>query len=332
VLETWGGDPEASFDEVEGLPALLRGGLNLGMVAVPYWSSDMGGYKCVTDAPHDKEMLVRWYEMGALSPMMHDEDACSNPLGARSKATLWDDQETQDIWRIAAGLHTRLAPYFRALAREAAAKGTPITRHPFLLFPEEAGSWAVQDSFFIGAGLYGAPVVRRGVTSRSVWLPPGRFVEWTERSVHQGPGTVVVPAPLERIPLFLVENQLVPLLDAQVQTLASATVPGIPTEAAFSGVLDVVAVVGPGGSAEFTLTDGTQLKVERLSGDQGNPGALPAISSDFATCTRCGGSDSSGAVRRVRIASGQEETLGDVRVTATGGPARRIRWEVLILD
>ena len=315
AFEVWGGDPEASFDETEGLPAMLRGGLNLGMVGVPYWSTDTGGYKCLTDAPHDKEMLVRWYELSALSPMMHDEDACSNPLGpTRVKARLWDDVETQDIYRAAASLHTRLAPYSRALAVQAHATGIPLTRHPFLLFPASADAWAVQDSFFIGDSLYAAPVVRRGVTTRHVWLPPGRYVEWTEHTVHVGPAFVDVPAPLGRIPLFVVENQLVPLLDAAVQTLVPSTVATVVTEQSRADVLDVVAAIGPGGVASFTLADGTVLKATRLSSDTANA---------CATCSV----DLSGGVRRVRVAGVTQ--FKDIQVESTG--SRTIRWEILEL-
>ncbi len=334
VLETWGGDPEASFDDTEGLPALLRGGLNLGLVGVPYWSSDMGGYKCITSAPHDKEMLVRWYEMSALSPMMHDEDACANPLtGQQSKARLWDDTFTQDVWRTHASLHTRLAPYFRALAVEAHRTGAPITRHPFLLYPASPEAWAVEDSLFVGKALYGAPVVRRGLTSRKVWLPPGRFVEWTSRTLFTGPSMVEVPAPLERLPLFLVEGELVPLLDAEVQTLAPAEDPSVVTEASRAGVLDVVIALGPVKDASLTLADGTTLTVHRGLVFP-NDGYLPAASDEaaYASCEACALTDSSGALPRVRLAtSARAAAFQDVAVRAEGGPPRRIRWEVLEL-
>ncbi|MFO0594240.1 MAG: glycoside hydrolase family 31 protein [Myxococcaceae bacterium] len=338
ILEDWGGDPEATFDETEGLPAMLRGGLNLSMAAVPYWSTDIGGYKCITDAPNDKEMLVRWYEMSALSPMMHDEDACSNPVGAsKTKAKLWDDQQTQDVWRTSAGLHTRLAPYLRALALEARAHGRPLTIHPVLLFPRWPEAWAVQDSFFLGPSLYGAPVVRRGVTTRHVWLPPGaQYVEWTERTVHPGGNYVDVPAPLDRLPLFLVSNQLVPLLDEDVQTLAPALAPdaGVVTEADRRGVLDVIAAISKGGAATFTLADGTKLTITRLANDEGNPGQLAPFADDaaFRTCSSCGATDTLGT-RRVRIAtSAASAQLADVKVEVSGGPGRTIRWEVLPLD
>jgi hypothetical protein len=159
-------------------------------------------------------------------------------------------------------------------------------------------------------------------------------VEWTERTVHRGAAFADVPAPLTRLPLFLVENQLVPLLDAEVQTLAPATEPGVITEAARAGVLDVIAVVGPAGTARFTLADGTQLTVTRLSSDEGNPAAL-ATAADDATlrdCTACGVVDTR-VTRRVRITSSERSAqLADVKVEVTGGPARRLRWEVIVLD
>ena len=81
----WSGDPEATFDDTQGLPAMLRGGLNLALSGVPYWGSDVGGFKCLTDALRDKEVLVRWYAVGALSPIMMDQDACVNPAEKRTK-------------------------------------------------------------------------------------------------------------------------------------------------------------------------------------------------------------------------------------------------------
>ena len=124
-----------------------------------------------------------------------------------------------------------------------------------------------------------------------------------------------------------------PLLDAAVQTLAPAVVPGVATEQSLSSVLDVIVVLGPGGVATLTLADGTVLTATRLAADEGNPGALATVVD--ATCARCGASDTSGAVKRVRLTgelSGSSTVqLKDVRVSSSGGPMRRVRWEVLEL-
>src|SRR4029079_6764109 len=140
-------DPEATFDETQGLPAMLRGGINLGLSGVPIWGSDISGFKCLTEYPRDKEVYLRWAEVGAVSPMMYDENACSNPLGAREKWKLWNDQETIDVYAAMARLHTRMSPYWDVYAREANATGMPIMRHPFLLHPKEPEAWKAESTF-----------------------------------------------------------------------------------------------------------------------------------------------------------------------------------------
>src|SRR6185295_20031858 len=96
----WGGDAEADFDDTQGLPSVVRGGVNLGMSGVPYWGSDVSGYKCLNDVPRDREVYYRWVEFGAVSPVMRDEDACSNPLtDGTMKWTIWADEDTQALYR-----------------------------------------------------------------------------------------------------------------------------------------------------------------------------------------------------------------------------------------
>lgn len=333
VPAVWGGDAETSFDETQGIPSTIRSGLNLALSGVPYWGSDGTGFKCLGDAPRDKEVYVRWLELEAVSPIMMDQNACSNPLEKRTKWTLWSDDETQDVYRRMAGLHTRLQPYFRVLAKEASASGLPLMRPPFLFFPKEPRTWALDDTFFLGPALYAAPVLRRGVTTRAVWLPPGaRYVDWDDATVHAGGGEVSVSAPLGKLPLFLVEGQLVPLLDAAVQTLAPATDPTVVTAASKADVLDVRVALGPNGSASLTLVDGTALSATWTT-DGGRAGLTEAASVD--DCASCFRVEARGAVDEVHVA-GEPGASSTVRfdaltLSASGGPARRVRWHVVRL-
>jgi alpha-D-xyloside xylohydrolase len=304
VPAVWGGDPEATFDETQGLPAMLRGGLNLGMSGVPVWGSDISGFKCITDYPYDKEIYLRWVEVGAVSPMMEEENACSNPLGSRTKWKLWNDQETIDVYRSMALLHTRLAPYFEVLAREANATGTPIMRHPFLLHPHEAESWAVESAFYLGPSLFTAPIVERGSTVKDTWLPPGKFVDLTDLVEYEGGKHVSIPAPLGKLPLLLRDGGIVPMLDPSIDTLVPATEPGIVTPEQVKDVLDVVVALGPNGEAHFTMADGTQLSAKRGSGA---PGRIQVESTLDAATTI---------------------TQDDLVLDAKGPLPRRIRWDV----
>jgi len=337
VPAVWGGDAEATFDETQGLPSSVRGGLNLSMSGVPYWGSDMTGFKCLTNAPNDKEVFLRWVEFGAISPIMMEQNACSNPTGPKkTKWSLWNDQETIDHYKKYAGLHTRLLPYWLVLRDQAHATGRPLTLHPFLLHPDDPKTFAIDDAYYLGPALFTSPVVRRGVTEKDIYFPgDARYVDLTDYRVHEGGATDTVSAPLGRLPLFLVSEQLLPMLDPSIQTLAGASVRGVISPADVADRLDVIVALGPGKSATLTLSDGTTLTAAR-GADAGNPNQLTETTAmDLADCASCFLESADGDVSRLRangeVVSDSEVDVSDLVLRAEGGPPRRIRWDVLRL-
>ncbi len=337
VPAVWGGDAEATFDTTQGIPSAVRGGVNLSMSGVPYWGSDMTGYKCLTNFPHDKEMFLRWVEIGAASPIMMEQNACSNPInGTQPKWTLWSDADTTETYARWARFHTRLAPYFWTLAERAHATGAPITMHPFLLHPDAPEAWSIEDAYYRGPALYVWPVVERGALEKQGWLPAGRYVDLDDFRVYEGGQPVTIPAPLDKLPVFLVENQILPMLDPSIDTLAPATDPTVVTLATVADRLDVQVALGPGGQAHLVLNDGTVLDAQRLGADAGNPGALAqAPLRAMPDCASCFDAQLSGDVARLRVntplAASSDVTLEDVHLVVTGGPSRRVRWDVLRL-
>ena len=344
VPAVWGGDGESTFDDTQGMPAMLRGGLNLGLSGVPLWGSDISGFKCLTDFPRDKEVYLRWVEMGAVSPIMMEQNACSNPIGApREKWKLWNDQETIDVYGAMARLHTRLAPYFEVLARESHATGAPIMRHPFLHHPREAEAWAADSSFYLGASLFASPVVARGVTAKDTWLPPGKWVDLADLAVYDGGRRVSIPAPLAKLPLLLKDGGIVPMLDASIETLAPATDPTVVTPASVADRLDVMVALSAGAEARITLADGTALVARRSrdSNVHAASGYVPVTAEDVAVCKGLGATQGcvvaadEGMVSRLRITTPLAAVAAvahdDVELSATGTSARRVRWDVLRL-
>lgn len=336
VPAVWGGDAEATFDESQGLPSTVRAGLNLSMVGVPYWGSDMTGFKCLTAAPNDKEVFLRWVEFGAMTPIMMEQNACSNPVGERKeKWSLWNDQETIDHYRKYAGLHTRLFPYFMVQRREAVLTGRPITQHPFLRFPTQPWTYDVEDAYYLGPALYVSPIVRRGVTVKETFLPPGAsYVDLEDHAVYEGGAAVSTPAPVGRLPLFLVSDQLLPLLDPSIDTLAPASDPSVVSLDDVADRLDVMVALTKEGATSLTLDDGTVLEVTRAT-DGGNPEMLAEVSStEIADCASCFSRDSAGNLERLRVnTDGESESeivLDDVVLRVSNSQAR-IRWEILLL-
>jgi alpha-glucosidase (family GH31 glycosyl hydrolase) len=335
VPAVWGGDAEATFDVTQGLPSVVRGGMNLGMSGVPLWGSDMTGYKCLTPFPNDKEVFLRWVAFGAVSPIMMEQNACSNPVGAKKvKWRLWNDDETIRIYSDMARLHTRLMPYFEVAVREANRTGVPIMRHPFLYHPHEPEAWKAESMFYLGASLWTAPVVERGATTKDTWLPPGKWVDLVDHAVYDGGTHVILPAPLDRLPLLIKDGGIVPLLDPSIETLAPATEPGIVTLDQVRDRLDVVVALSAGREAKIVLADQTEL-VARRATSSGPPSGLPEASPEvLAACDGgCVHEGAEGGVDRLRLttplAPEYVVTHEDVTLEARGPSARRIRWDVL---
>jgi alpha-D-xyloside xylohydrolase len=332
VPMAWSGDPAASFEDADGLPSMVRAGLNLGMSGVPFWGGDIGGYHCVADGAGaaDEELLVRWIQQGALSPSMHDQTACVGSARSR-KATLWRSHGALEAWRKYARLHTRLFPYLYSWASEAHERGTPLMRSSFFEHPTRVDLLAQDDAYYLGPALFVAPVVRRSERVKRVTLPDALYLDWDARTLVRG-GVQLLDAPLEKVPLLLRSGQLVPLLDASIDTLAVEQNPDVigPTDVA--GTYDVVALLSPSApGASLRLYDGTELSVAQLSAAQLSAPAAAAKAANRSepVCAGCTPLRSDGS-RRVRVSLEGDAEIGGLAFHST--VKRRIAWDVTVAE
>jgi alpha-glucosidase (family GH31 glycosyl hydrolase) len=336
----WSGDPGAGFDEATGLPAHVRGGINAGISGIAFWGSDISGYTCINEPPVDKELYLRWAEFGALSTDMHDENACTGAApGAPPKWDIWSDAETIQVYAEYASLHTRLFPYTYAAAQDATLTGLPIMRHPLLLHPTSSAATGVELEYYFGPALYVAPVVERGETSRSLWLPPGSWVDWWTNAAYAGDATITRDAPIDTLPLFLRSGGVVPMLDPSVQTLAPRTNAGVVSMDDVTGIYDVRAAIDPvtaNGSIE--LVDGTLFTTALGAGAVTLPASITTAPDEaaLATCNGCGLIEPlTGGATHVRISvAGTNDALVQAGALALHHHAvepLRVRWDVVVL-
>jgi hypothetical protein len=126
--------------------------------------------------------------------------------------------------------------------------------------PDDPRAWTEEQSFFLGPTFLVAPVVEPGATTRTVYLPPGEWVDYWRGTIFTGGQEVTVPAPLNGSgpPVFARAGALIPLAP-DYDTLIPVDSPAIRT---WTGDLVIrVMPSGPAGSREslFTLYDGTRL-------------------------------------------------------------------------
>ncbi len=243
-----------TFTGVGGLPAAVVAGLSLGPSGFPFFASDTGGYR---HAPPNKETWVRWVEHAALMPVMQTGDSTSQMPWEYLPANGRDD-EALGVYRLFARLHLRLFPFFWSLANATVVDGRAIARPLGLQFPELGQH--PDDEYTLGDDLLVAPVIRAGATSRDVIVPKGRWRDWFTGAPLEGAvgQKVSVAAPLTKLPLFMREGALIPLLRPTIDTLMPATDANVDSFGNDVGMLFVRVV--PGADGAFTLYDGTKLE------------------------------------------------------------------------
>ena len=204
------------------------------MSGVARFGSDIGGYNSF--GPKERlttELLQRWIEFGAVSGVMRTKrSGIAIPAYERPQVF---DRATLPVWRRYAKLHTQLLPYIEAADAHYRATGIPLMRHGLLTDPGDPRAARADDQFRFGPDLLAAPVLEPGARRRRLYAPRGRWIDlWASARYVRRDGSLrlrrarvlrggryhTLPAPLDRLPLLVRSGAVIPLLPADVDTLA----------------------------------------------------------------------------------------------------------------
>jgi alpha-D-xyloside xylohydrolase len=204
----WSGDVGSTFED---LRRQIPAGLNIGLSGIPWWTTDIGGFKGGDiRSPSFRELLIRWFQFGVFSPLcrLHGVRLPGTMSGAEQTGApneVWSfGDEAYEILRKWLALREHLRPYVMAVMRVAHTEGLPPMRPLFLNFPDDEACWDIADQFTLGDDLLVAPVVTGSATERPVYLPDGaRWLDaWTGQA-YRGGQRLTAPAPLDRIPVYV---------------------------------------------------------------------------------------------------------------------------------
>jgi alpha-D-xyloside xylohydrolase len=172
----WGGDAESTDD---GLVAELRGGLSFGLSGFSFWSHDVGGFTANSVANMDKNLFARWLAFGMLS-------SHSRCHGIAPKEPWNYGGAFEDEFRAIDELKYRLMPYVYAQAKDCSDHGLPMVRALFIEYPDDPGSWTVDDEYLFGSSILVAPLMHENSTGRNVYLPPGTWIDYQTGKAYDG--------------------------------------------------------------------------------------------------------------------------------------------------
>ena len=167
----WGGDAETNNGAIA---ATLRGGLSLGLSGFSFWSHDLGGF--ATKSPEN--LYRRWTPFGMLTSHVRSH-------GEPPREPWLYSEDFLKGYRNADNMRYELMPYIYAQAKESSEKGLPMMRALFVEFPNDPGSWLIDNQYLFGSDILVAPLLEE-VTERDVYLPPGQWIDYQTKQVYQG--------------------------------------------------------------------------------------------------------------------------------------------------
>ena len=195
----WTGDNGSKWEHISLAVTMC---LNIGMSGIPFVGADIGGFW----GPCNGELLVRFTQMGALLPFCRNH----NSLGQPDQEPWAFGEPYESACRIAIEQRYRLMPYLYTLFREAAINGAPIMRPLYYHFPQDEQACDTEFEFLLGDALLSAPIYEQSATSRNVYLPAGSWFDYWNGNIYPGAGWSEISAPLERWPLLVRGNSIIP--------------------------------------------------------------------------------------------------------------------------
>jgi alpha-glucosidase/alpha-D-xyloside xylohydrolase len=117
----------------------------------------------------------------------------------------------EPVCRKYAELRYQLMPYTYTLAAEARESGMPLMRALWLHYPEDERVRGIGDQYLWGRDLHVAPVYRQGATSRDVYLPAGKWVDFWTNAVELGGKTVTREVDLATMPVYVRAGAILPV-------------------------------------------------------------------------------------------------------------------------
>jgi len=258
----WSGDVQSRWETLEThIPVAV----NTGLSGIPYWGTDIGGF--VPTEEFNGELYVRWFQFAAFNPLFRSH-------GRNWKLRLpwgwnlggWGYTETpynpdpkelhntaiEPICKKYLDLRYQLMPYLYSAVKETCETGLPIIRSLWFRYPDDPIAVARGDEYLWGRDILVAPVVKKGATSRSLYLPRGTWYDfWTQEKVAGGK-EISREVDLATMPLYVSAGSVIPLGPVKQYTAEKVDAP-------------LELVVYPGANGQFTLyeDDGVSFDFEK---------------------------------------------------------------------
>ena len=212
----WNGDIPSTFD---ALRQSIISGLSMAMCGIPWWNSDIGGFfSGDIESDYFRELILRWFQFGVFCPVMrlhgtrirpknhvHRHPEIIEPSGGDNEIWSFGEHDYPYLKDLIL-LRERLRPYVKRCADNTTKTGEPMMRPMFFDYYKDETCYGLQDQYMFGPDILVAPICAQGQTSRTVYLPEGKWVRTLDGAVFTGKQSVECTAKPEEFIAFVKEG------------------------------------------------------------------------------------------------------------------------------
>ncbi|HKS80479.1 MAG TPA: TIM-barrel domain-containing protein [Candidatus Acidoferrales bacterium] len=222
----WSGDV---YSKWETLKTHIPNAINTSLTGIPYWGTDIGGF--VPTKEFTAELYLRWFQFGSFCTLFRCHGRAwklrlpwgwdtgeigPTEVSGYGGSSLPDPSElhnaqVEPICRKYLELRYRMLPYLYSAVRECTKTGMPVMRGLWLHYADDPTAVARGDEFLWGRDVLVAPVVEKGATSRSIYLPHGAWYDFWTNERMDGGREISRAVDLETMPLFVRAGSILPL-------------------------------------------------------------------------------------------------------------------------
>lgn len=194
----WSGDIDSSWEVLKDQVVI---GQDVTLTGMPYWCTDIGGFFFHPD--FTPELYIRWFQWGTFCPIFRTH-------GTRPENEPWSfGKDVEEILKRFIKLRYRLMPYIYSLAYRVKT-GKQIMRAMVVDYPDDINAYESKYQFMFGDILV-SPVVERDARIKETYLPKGYWYDFWTGKRYKGERLINVPAPIDKIPLFVRNSSIIPM-------------------------------------------------------------------------------------------------------------------------
>ncbi len=196
----WSGDPHSSWEMMADQPLAMLTCTNLG---ASWWSMDVSGFH----GPPGDELYYRWMQMGAFVPVFR----IHGRITEKEREPWFYGPQAEALSKEIIELRYQLLPYLYNAYWRLYRDAVPICRPLAMDWPEDPNVANTSEAWMFGQSLLVNPIAAGGISSKSIYLPPGEWLDFWTDTQFPGGGSFNIPVSPSTVPVFVRKGAIIPM-------------------------------------------------------------------------------------------------------------------------